>query len=134
MENQLMHLKILLPSQVFADKQGVMRVVVETHGGSFGLLPQRLDCAAALTAGILTYETAADGVVHVAVGEGVLLKTGREVYVSARAAVGGTDLGRLHEAVSRELRQVDEKERQVRTLVARLESGFVRRFLEFHHG
>lgn len=129
-----MHLKILLPFEVFADKQDVMRVVVETQGGSYGLLPRRLDCAASLIAGILTYETAIEGVVHVAVGEGVLLKTGPEVFVSVRKAVGGADLGRLHEAVNLELRKVDEKERQVRTLLARLESGFIRRFLEFHHG
>ncbi len=129
-----MHLKILLPFEVFADKQEVMRVVVETQGGSYGLLPRRLDCAASLTAGILTYETATEGVVHVAVGEGVLLKTGSEVFVSVRKAVGGADLGRLHEAVNLELRKVDEKERQVRTLLAQLESGFIRRFLEFHHG
>lgn len=133
METAFMHLKILLPFEVFADRQDVLRVVVETQGGSFGLLPHRLDCAAALTAGILTYESAAEGVVNVAVGEGVLLKTALEVFVSARAAVGGADLGRLHEAVIRELRQMDERERQVRTLVARLESDFIRRFLEFHH-
>src|SRR5581483_1325123 len=122
----LMHLKILLPFEIFAYKQGVMRAVVETQGGSYGLLPRRLDCAASLTAGILTYETAIEGVVHVAVGEGVLIKAGPEVLVSARKAVGGADLGQLHEAVKLELRKVDEKERQVRTLVARLESGFIR--------
>ena len=49
-----MHLKVLLPFQVFADKSGVSRIVAETGEGSFGLLPHRLDCVAALTPGILT--------------------------------------------------------------------------------
>ena len=53
----LMNLKVLLPFQIFAEKTGVSRIVAETREGSFGLLPHRLDCVAALTPGILTYET-----------------------------------------------------------------------------
>jgi hypothetical protein len=48
-----MNLKILLPFQVFADKADVSRIVAETRDGSFGLLPHRLDCVAALAPGIL---------------------------------------------------------------------------------
>ena len=66
-----MNLKVLLPSQVFAEKTSVTRIVAETHEGSFGLLPHRLDCVAALTPGILVYETEADGEIFVAVDEGV---------------------------------------------------------------
>ena len=40
--------KLLLPFQVFAEKTGVSRIVAETREGSFGLLPRRLDCVAAL--------------------------------------------------------------------------------------
>ena len=49
----LMHLKVLLPFQIFADKTDVSRIVAETREGSFGLLPHRLDCVAALVPGIL---------------------------------------------------------------------------------
>jgi F-type H+-transporting ATPase subunit epsilon len=38
----------------------------------------------------------------VAVDEGVLVKTGMDVLVSVRRAIGGTDLGQLHEAVEKE--------------------------------
>ena len=94
-----MNLKVLLPFQIFAEKTGVSRIVAETREGSFGLLPHRLDCVAALAPGILTYETEADGEVFVAVDEGVLVKTGPDVLVSVRRALGGTDLGQLREAV-----------------------------------
>jgi F-type H+-transporting ATPase subunit epsilon len=57
----LMNLKFLLPFQVFAEKTGVSRIVAETREGSFGLLPHRLDCVAALAPGILIYETKSDG-------------------------------------------------------------------------
>ena len=60
----LMNLKILLPFQIFAEKTGVSRIVAETREGSFGLLPHRLDCVAALAPGILIYETEAEGEVY----------------------------------------------------------------------
>ena len=128
-----MTLKVLLPFQVFAEKTNVSRIVAETREGSFGLLPHRLDCVAALAPGILTYETEADGEVFVAVDEGVLVKTGSEVLVSVRRAISGTDLGQLHEAVKREFLTLDEHEQSVRQVVAKLETGFLRRFATLHH-
>jgi F-type H+-transporting ATPase subunit epsilon len=126
-----MTLKILLPFQVYAAQTGVTRIVAETTGGSFGLLPHRLDCVAALVPGILTYETAAGGEVFVAVDEGVMVKTGPDVLVSVRRALGGADLGRLREAVEKEFRTLDEQAQGTRTVMAKLESGFLRRFATF---
>ena len=128
-----MNLKLLLPFQVFADKTGVSRIVAETQEGSFGLLPHRLDCVAALTPGILTYETESDGEVFVAVDEGVLVKTGPDVLVSVRRAIGGTDLGQLHDAVKKEFLTLDEHEQSVRSVMTKLETGFLRRFATFQH-
>jgi F-type H+-transporting ATPase subunit epsilon len=128
-----MTLKILLPFEVFAEKADVLRVVAETGEGSFGLLPQRLDCVAALVPSILTYETAADGEVFVAVDEGVLVKTGPDVLVSVRRAMGGADLGVLQDRVSHEFLSLDEQEKNVRTAVAKLEGNFVRRLAAIHN-
>ncbi len=130
----LMHLKLLLPFQVFAERTGVSRIVAETSEGSFGLLPHRLDCIAALVPGILIYQTEADGEVFVAVDEGVLVKTGPEVLVSVRRAIRGTDLGQLRAAVEKEFRILDEQEKSVRLVTAKLETGFLRRFANLHHG
>jgi F-type H+-transporting ATPase subunit epsilon len=129
-----MKLKILLPYQVYAEIDDVSRIVVETPQGSFGLLPHRLDCVAALEPGILTYETKAQGEVYIAVDEGILVKAGADVLVSVRNAIGGTDLGTLRDAVARDFVNLDENERQVRAVLARLESGFVRHFTEYHRG
>ncbi len=129
----LMNLKILLPFQVFAEKTGVSRIVAETREGSYGLLPHRLDCVAALVPGILIYESAEDGEVCLAVDEGVLVKTGSEVLVSVRAALGGTDLGQLRAAVEREFLTLDERERSVRSVMTKLETGLIRRLASFQH-
>ena len=128
-----MNLKVLLPFQIFAEKTGVSRVVAETHEGSFGLLPHRLDCVAALAPGILIYESEADGEVFMAVDEGVLVKTGPDVLVSVRRAIGGTDLDQMREAVEREFLTLDEHEQNTRTVMAKLETGFLRRFATFQH-
>jgi F-type H+-transporting ATPase subunit epsilon len=122
-----MNLKVLLPFRVFADKTGVSRIVAETRDGSFGLLPHRLDCIAALAPGILTYETESEGEVFVALDAGVLVKTGLDVLVSVRRALGGTDLGHLREAVEREFLTLDEQERSVRSVLAKMEGDLIRR-------
>lgn len=124
----LMHLQILLPFQIFADIMDVQSIVAETHNGSFGLLPHRLDCVAALEPGILTYTTKENGEVYIAVDEGILVKTGSEVRVSVRNAQRGADLQSLHAAVKEQFLNLDEREREVRTTLAKLESGFIRHF------
>jgi F-type H+-transporting ATPase subunit epsilon len=129
-----MTLKILLPSEIFANKAGVLRIVAETPDGSFGLLPHRLDCVAALAPGIFTYETKEDGTVYLAVDEGALVKTGEDVLVSVRHAIGGADLSQLHDAVKREFLTLDEEERNVRAAVAKIEAGVVGRLAELQHG
>jgi F-type H+-transporting ATPase subunit epsilon len=129
-----MNLKILVPDEVFAEKADVQDIVAETSEGELGLLPHRLDCVAALVPGILTYRTAAEGTVYVAVDEGVMVKTGADVRVSVRHAIGGTDLGQLHAAVKREFLTLDERERDVRASIARLESGLISELTEFQHG
>jgi F-type H+-transporting ATPase subunit epsilon len=126
-----MNLKVLLPFRIFVEKRDVTRIVAETGAGSFGILPHRLDCVAALLPGILVFETEADGVVYMAVDEGVLVKTGADVLISVRNAIAGTELAKLREAVEREFLNLDEQERDARVVLAKLESGFIHRFREF---
>ena len=128
-----MNLKILLPHQMFADLKGIKRIVAETFQGSFGILPHRLDCAAGLAPGILLYETETGSVVHLAVDEGILVKAGADVLVSVRNAIGGAELGNLHQTVAQEYLKLDDQEKKVRSVMAKLELGFIRRFEEFTH-
>lgn len=127
-----MHLKILLPFKIFADINNVKRIVAETNNGSYGFLPQRLDCVAALIPGILTYETEAGSIHYIAIDEGILIKTGSLVSVSIRNAIGGVDLGMLHESVKKEFLDLDENERSSRSTMAKLESGFIHSLEKFH--
>ena len=126
-----MHLKVLLPFEVFADEAGVSRIVAETAGGSYGLLPHRLDCVAALVPGILIYENAGGQDVCLAVDEGVLVKTGADVLVSVRRALRGTDLGQLRDEVTQQFEKQDAQDKDLQSAMARLESGFLHRLARF---
>lgn len=128
-----MNLKVSLPFQTFVEQAGVTRMVAETREGSFGILPRQLDCVAALVPGILIYETEADGEVFLAVDEGVLVKTGPDVFVSVRRAMTGTDLRQLRDNVTQEFLALDEQDQSVRNVLAKLETGFLRRFADFQH-
>ena len=128
-----MNLKVLLPFQIFVEKTGVSRIVAESNEGLFELLPHRLDCVAALAPGILIYETKEEGEAYVAVDEGVLVKAGAGVLVSVRNAITGTDLGQLREAVQREFLHMDEQEKNVRSVLAKMEGDLMRRMATFHN-
>jgi F-type H+-transporting ATPase subunit epsilon len=129
-----MRLEILLPFRVFADVPAVTRIVAQTLQGSMGLLPRRLDCVAALVPGILSYESGSGAECFVAVDAGVLVKAGNRVTVSVRRAIAGDDLQQLRQAVEKEFLAIDEQERHVRSAMDKLETGLMRRFVDFHHG
>lgn len=128
-----MHLKILLPFKVFADENDVSNIVMETSKGSYGLLPQRLDCVAALVPGIFMYETKNEGTKYIAVDAGVMVKAGSEVLVSVRNAIGGVELGKLSALVKQEFEQQEAAETNVLSVTAKLESGFIYAFDKFRN-
>ncbi len=129
MDTTLMNLKILLPYKSFIELKNVKRIVAETSGGSYCFLPQRLDCVAALVPGVFCYET--DTIHYIAIDEGMLVKTGPQVLVSVRNAIGGNDLGKLHELVEKEFIDLDDQEKSVRTVMAKLESGLIQSMEKF---
>jgi F-type H+-transporting ATPase subunit epsilon len=125
-----MRLKVLLPTEVLLDEE-VIQVTAEAQNGSFSLLPRHVDFVTALLPGLLSYVTAvADEEHFIAVNEGILVKVGPEVLVSTQNAIMGADLGQLETAVAEQFNSLDDRERQTRSALARLEADFVRRFID----
>jgi F-type H+-transporting ATPase subunit epsilon len=123
-----MNLKVLLPTQILVDQQ-VSKVTAEAENGSFTLLPRHVDFVASLAAGLLSFET--DGKEEfLAVDEATLVKVGPDVMVSTRDALRGKSLGELKNAVNEKFRNLDEAEKKARSILAKFEATFVRRFLE----
>ncbi len=125
-----MKLRILLPTEIFLDEE-VGKVTAESQSGSFCLLPRHIDFAAALVPGIFSYETRENAKeIFLALDEGVLVKYGDTILVSTRNAVQGEDLGGLQRTVEEHFNRLDEREKTMRSAMAKIEAGFVRRFLE----
>ena len=131
MDKTFMNLKILLPFKIFIETKNVSTITIETSEGSFGMLPHRLDCVAALVPGILTYEIESEGPKYIAVDEGVMIKAGTQVLVSVRNAIGGADLGKLSDKVKKDFNKQDESKIKARSVMAKLEGGFIYNFDKF---
>ncbi len=122
-----MNLKILLPAGVLLEEE-VEKVSAEAENGFFTMLPRHIDFVAALVPGIFSYLTAAGRERFIALDEGILVKQGDQVYVSAARAVAGDDLERLQETVESELKVLGESEKRARSVMSRLEADTLRRF------
>ncbi len=126
-----MQLKILLPDRVFADEAKIARIVFVTPGGSFGLLPRRADCVAAIVPGLFAYQAEGADEVTVALDEGVLVKAGGNVLVSVRRAIAGSDIEQLEHSIAAQFLTLSDLQQAQRRVSAQLESGFIKRFAAF---
>lgn len=133
MPDELMNVRILLPDQIFTQEENIRSVAVETSEGTYGFMPHRLDCVAAIVPGILIYTNNSGKEFCAAVDEGVLVKTGYDISVSVRNAIAGTDLRQLRDAVEKEFLTLNEKEQTARAAMAKMEFDFIRRLMELSH-
>jgi F-type H+-transporting ATPase subunit epsilon len=131
MSQAYMTLRVLLPYDVFTEEQKVLRIVAITPQGAFGILPNRLDCVASLSAGILVFEVEGEQEAYIAVDEGVLVKTGSDVRISVRNAMSGLRLDELRIKVEEEFIQLNEQQQQLRAVLSKMEGGFIQRLAAF---
>lgn len=122
-----MRLRVFLPMKILIDQE-VTKVVAEAEDGSFGILPKHIDFVAALTPGILSFESGGEEE-FIAIDEGVLVKCTTDVMVSTRKAVRSRNLGELKRTVEEEFGTLNERERKTRSILAKLEADFTERFL-----
>lgn len=130
MKATFMTLKILLPTGIFMEQMNITRVIAESEYGSFGLLPHRFDCLASLVPGILSFGSHRGDEKFIAIDEGVLVKTGLDVVISVRNAIGGDELKQLHRTVKDQFLNLDLEERNARKTMAKMESSFIKRLVE----
>jgi F-type H+-transporting ATPase subunit epsilon len=124
-----LRLKVFLPTEKLLDEPA-RKVIAEAEDGFFCLLPRHVDFTTALVPGILVFVNAQGDERFLAVDQGALVKAADEVRVSTFNAVAGEDLGRLRQTVDEAFLSLDEREREARSALARLEAGTLRRFVE----
>ena len=128
-----MRLVVALPHRIEVDSP-VGKVSAEGIHGTFTMLPHHLDHVVLLTPGILTYVSENEddpGEHYVAVNGGVLTKVGRDVRVATVAAVQGHRLEDLERTVVKSFRRLDERERDAKAAMNRIESRVLHELFEF---
>jgi F-type H+-transporting ATPase subunit epsilon len=124
-----MRLSVLLPTEALVDRDDVVSISVDATDGRRTLKPRHIDAVIPLDPGIVSYT--ADGREHlVAVDRGVLVKVGARVLVSVHDGVTGDSLDTLETTVEERLAARSQQEQRALDAAARLEAGFVRRFLD----
>lgn len=124
-----MRLRIAVPHQVVVDEE-VDAVRGEGLHGSFTMLPRHLDWLVVLVPGILA--ATHDGTEqYVAVDGGTLVKVGDQVRVATREAVPGARLEDLEQTVRESFWDLDQRDRQARAALARIEGSVLRELFEF---
>lgn len=124
-----MTLRIWTPAEPLL-KEAVAKVKAEGENGWFCVLPRHIDFVAPLVPGILIFETESRQTGYVAVDQGILVKCGADVSISARHAVRGDSLGALQSTVTSQFRSLREKEQAALIFESKLEAELVRQLLE----
>lgn len=117
-----------MPSRIFLEQKDVIKIVAESTKGSFGILPNRLDCIAYLVPGIFLYELAGGEAFYIAVDCGLLVKDGDRVSVSVHNAIGDVPLVDLQSVVDEQLKSLDEQEKALRSSISLLQSSMIGSF------
>ena len=124
-----MRLKVRTPSRVLFEED-VTKIEAKAENGWFGMLPRHIDFVAALEPGVMTFEPVDKAPEYVAIDHGILVKCGREVAISTRSAVRGTNIAELKKEIELQFLIQREHERAARSLEAKLEAELVRSLLE----
>lgn len=123
-----MRLKVFLPMRILLDQE-VTKIVAEAENGSFCLLPRHIDFVAALARGIVSFESDT-GEEFLAVDGGILVKQASEVRISTRKAVRSKDLHEMKQIIKQEFEVLDEREKKIRSVLAKLEADFAKSLFE----
>jgi len=129
-----MKLTVRLPAQILFQEE-VSRIKAEAANGWFGMLPRHIDFVTALVPSVLTFQPVGKPDEYLAIDQGILVKCGRDVSVSTRAAVRGTSLEQLEKDVESQFRAQEERDKKSLAYETKLEADLVHGLLELEkHG
>lgn len=128
-DETVMTVRVALPSRMLGTWRAVSFRGDGAHG-SFGLLPRHTDFVVVLEPGLVEMRLEDGRETYLAVDAGVLVKRGRDVFVSTRRGVESADLDELRLTVREVFRKQDAGELRARSAASKLEVSFVRRMLD----
>ena len=124
-----MQLKVVLPTKILINTTAI-KVIAEAENGIFCLLPRHIDFVTTLIPSLLSFVSPQGEEEFMAIDQGILIKQGNQVTVATQNAIEGGDLGKLKETVNQQFRLMDEREKNARSVLAKLEINTIRNFIE----
>lgn len=124
-----MQLKIVLPTKILINTTAI-KVIAEAENGIFCLLPRHIDFVTTLIPSLLSFVSPQGEEQFMEIDQGILIKQGNQVTVATQNAIQGGDLGKLKETVNQQFRLMDEREKNARSVLAKLEINTIRNFIE----
>jgi F-type H+-transporting ATPase subunit epsilon len=124
-----MQLKVVLPTKILINTTAI-KVIAEAENGIFCLLPRHIDFVTTLIPSLLSFVSPQGEEQFMAIDQGILIKQGNQVTVATQNAIQGGDLGKLKETVNQQFLLMDEREKNARSVLAKLEINTIRNFIE----
>lgn len=126
-----MKLRVLDPTEIIVYRE-VSKIIAEAENGFFCLLPHHIDFVSALVCGILTFVPVPPDMAeeYVAVDEGIMVKCGDDVTVTTSQAFYSKNLATIKQTLEEKFRELDERERNTRAILAKLETDLMRQMLQ----
>lgn len=124
-----MKLVICSPLETVVDAE-ISKISFEALDGYRTLLPKHVDYVSALGPGIISYIPQGDTVKYVACHQGIIVKQGAKVTVSAQGTVKGNTLAELKDLIQQNYKKNEEHRKELSAAMARLELGLARGFYQ----
>ena len=116
---------VFVPTRTYSFTR-VEQVELETISGRMGLLEHHVDCAVALTVGLLRLRLEDGDERFVGIAGGTCVKIGSRVMISTPQAVVGEQLGEIHERFQEQVIEQQEHQKESQQALARLEVEMAR--------
>jgi F-type H+-transporting ATPase subunit epsilon len=121
-----MRVRIYSPTGIVADEKA-SKLNAEGMHGAFTILPRHIDYGVPLVPGILSCFLE-NGVEKIfAIDEGILIKRGADVFVSAIKVIKGQSLESLEKDLREKILELSEREKKTRSALAMLEGSILKR-------
>lgn len=123
----MMKLLICSPLETVVQAK-IEKISFEALDGYRTLLPKHIDYVSALGTGIISYIPQGESVKYVACHQGIIVKQGLQVTISAQGTIRGNTLSELKQQIELDFKQNEEHRKELNAAMAKLELGLIRGF------
>lgn len=129
----ILNLKIYTPDKLVLNET-ILKLSVDGKEGNFSIMPKHIDYISSFSDGIISYTDTNNAVNFLAVNQGVLVKTGRNIEISTFHVALGTDLKDLKNKVKElalKSEEIVETDKKINISLKKMEYTMLQRIMKF---